>query len=50
MKADTALVEYNPLMPGQTTPFKVMSTYNPVMKKCTIAFKEMFGGTLGYLK
>lgn len=44
VKSDSAMVEYQPLMPGQTSPFKTMSTYNPMMAKCSVNFKRMFGG------
>ena len=33
ISSDTALVEYNPLMPGQTSPFKVITRGNPQMAK-----------------
>lgn len=41
--SDNALIEYNPLMPGQVSPFKVMARHNPMMEKAGIAFKT-FGG------
>ncbi len=40
---DTAFVEFKPLMPGQSSPFEVIESYNPLMKKANISFKE-FGG------
>jgi len=46
VKSDSALVEYNPMLPGQTSPFTVMSTDNPAASKCQIEFKEFFGGTI----
>ena len=46
VRSDTAMVEYNPIMPGQKSPFKAMSTYNPMMRTCTVGFKRMFGGTV----
>ena len=41
-----ALIEYNPILPGQTSPFKVMATHNPAMKTASIDFKELMGGTI----
>ena len=41
-----AILEYNPVLPGQTSPFTVMSTDNPEATKCQIEFKELFGGTI----
>ena len=46
VKSDNAIVEYNPILPGQTSPFTVMSTDNPAASKCQIEFKELFGGTI----
>lgn len=44
--SDTALIEYNPILPGQTSPFKTIGSYNPAMAKCQIEFKELLGGTI----
>jgi hypothetical protein len=44
--AGDALIDFNPIMPGQTSPFKVMETYNPMMKSASITFKEHFGGEI----
>jgi hypothetical protein len=41
-----ALIEYNPILPGQTSPFTTMSTDNPEATKCQVEFKEFFGGTI----
>ena len=43
IKSDDALIEYNPLLSGQTSPFKVMSRNNPAISKCRISFKEISG-------
>lgn len=42
--SDDALVAYNPLLPGQTSPFKVMARHNPAMSKAGLSFKSLFGG------
>lgn len=44
--SDNALVEYDPLLPGQTSPFKVGSRTNPAMKKYSLAFKKLLGGEI----
>lgn len=48
--SDSALIEYRPLMPGQTSPFKVMESYNPLMKKASIGFKHLMGEEIRYIK
>lgn len=50
IKSDDALIEYRPILPGQTSPFKVMSSFNPEMNKATINFKAFSGGTLPWRK
>ena len=44
--SDEALIAYNPVLPGQTAPFEVLTQANPMMKKFSVTFKEMFGGTI----
>jgi hypothetical protein len=44
--SDIGMVGYNPLLPGQTSPFKVMAKHHPAMKKASIEFKKMFGGQI----
>lgn len=46
IRSHTGMVDYNPIMPGQTSPFRAMSTDNPMMSKCKVEFKRMFGGTV----
>jgi len=46
IKSDTSLIEYRPLRPGQSSPFKVMSSWNPSMKSCRVEFKQLMGGEL----
>lgn len=43
---DSALIDYNPILPGQTSTFKVIETYNPAMKKAGISFKDLMGGSI----
>ena len=46
IKSDNAIIEYNPLLPGQSSPFKVHSTWNPAMKSCRVEFKRLMGGEI----
>ena len=46
ISSDSSLIEYRPLLPDQTSPFKVMTSYNPAMQKANIEFKFMFGGRI----
>ncbi|MGD9638763.1 MAG: SH3 domain-containing protein [Alphaproteobacteria bacterium] len=46
----SALVEYSPLMPNQTTPFEVLEHQNPLMKKASLGFKEMLGSEMNSVK
>ena len=43
---DSALIEYNPILPNQTSPFKVYVRWNYKMKKASIRFKEIIGGSI----
>ena len=43
-----ALIDYNPIMPGQTSAFKVITTANPLMRNASIDFKELMGGTISW--
>lgn len=43
VKVDSALIEYDVLMPGQTSPFEVLTTENPAIKKLGLAFKKLYG-------
>jgi hypothetical protein len=42
------LTDYNPILPGQTSPFKVMTRENPMMRKARVEFKELMGGTIPF--
>lgn len=43
-----ALIAYNPLLAGQTSPFKVMTSTNPEMKKFNVSFKDLMGGQIAH--
>ena len=46
--SDTALIEFDPLLPGQTSPFKTMSRGNPEMSRFGLAFKTIAGPQLAH--
>lgn len=46
IKDGTAIIEYNPILAGQTSPFTVIETDNPAIENWTITFKKLFGGTI----
>lgn len=41
-----ALIAYNPVLAGQTSPYEAMTTDNPLAARCDVAFKELMGGTI----
>lgn len=41
-----ALIDYNPIMPNQTSPFTVMQTDNPLIYWASLSFKYLLGGTI----
>lgn len=44
--SDSAFLEFNPLMPGQTSPFEVIAQYNPRMKSARLEFGFFAGRKL----
>lgn len=38
-----ALTDYQPILPGQTSPWKVMATWNPEMKHASVHFRRNMG-------
>lgn len=46
VKSDDALVEFDPLMPGQTSPFEVITRNNPEITNCELNFATMRGRQL----
>jgi len=46
VKSGNALIEYDPLLPGQTSPFTVLMTENPAARRYTVAFKTFWGSQL----
>lgn len=46
VKSDDALLDFDPLMPGQTSPFKVITRNNPEITNCELSFATMRGRQL----
>jgi hypothetical protein len=46
IKTDEAIIDFNPILPGQTSPFSTMTSGNPAMSKYSVEFKKIFGGTI----
>ena len=44
--SSSALIEFNPILAGQTSPFRVLETYNPAMHTASVQFKFLMGGTI----
>jgi hypothetical protein len=42
--SESSLIDYDPLLPGQRSPFSIMARYNPAMETCRVDFKEFWGG------
>ena len=43
---DDALISLNPILPGQTSTFKVMARQNPAMNNASLSFKFLMGGSI----
>jgi len=44
--SDDAPIRSNPIWPGQTSPFKTVTSTNPAMSKFSVSFQEPLGGTI----
>jgi hypothetical protein len=44
--SDEALIDYNPLLPGQESPWSTFGDYNPALTRFRVRFTEFFGGTI----
>lgn len=44
--SSSALIDFNPILAGQTSPFKVTETYNPAIQSANINFKFLNGETI----
>jgi hypothetical protein len=48
--SDDSLIDFDPLLPGQTSPFSVLTRYNPAMATASVQFKHLLGGTIDFQK
>ena len=48
--SDYALIDYDPLLPGQKSPFNVLERSNPAMSKASIDFKTISGGSIRWYR
>jgi len=48
VKTEDALLDYNPILPGQISPFKAGGTTNPQITNCNLTFKYLMGGTIAF--
>ena len=46
ISSDLGLISYNPILPGQQSPWAIMREHNPAITTFRIEFKEFFGGTI----
>jgi len=46
VKSDSALVDFDPIMPGQTSPFSVITTDNPAIERYSTTFTLFSGETI----
>ncbi len=46
--SDDAMIDYNPVLAGQTSPFRITERANPAMRTASVEFKKAFGGTIAH--
>lgn len=44
--ADDSLIDYNPILPGQESPWDTIGQDNPALTRFRVSFKELLGGTI----
>jgi hypothetical protein len=44
--SDSTLIEYDPILPDQTSPFTLMARENPAMHTAYVQFKYLLGGAI----
>jgi hypothetical protein len=44
--SDWGAIEYQPILPGQTSPYAVLVRYNPAIHTCAVSFKYLSGGNI----
>jgi hypothetical protein len=48
VESEDALLDYSTLLPGQSSPFKVMQKNNPAINNCTVKFRFLGGKGISY--
>lgn len=48
LSSDDAVIDFNPLLPGQTSPFKTVTHGNPQMSRFSVEFKRLFGSAIPF--
>lgn len=46
--SDSALIQYDPLMPGNSSPFEIATKFNPAMDVCSLVFKKRGGNQISH--
>jgi hypothetical protein len=46
--SDDALIDFDPLLPGQTSSFKTITRSNPAMSRYSVEFKRILGGAIPF--
>lgn len=46
--SDASIIEYDPILARQTSPFSTISRWNPSMSSYKVEFKRLGGGTIGH--
>lgn len=49
IKSDSSIIDYDPILRQQTSPFKVLTTRNPKMHRFEVSIKRAFGGTIDWV-
>ena len=50
VESSSSMIEYNPLMPGQSSPFRAIGARNPIIGSCEVSFKTIDGRRLDYIE
>ena len=48
ISSQSTLIEFDPIVPDQISPFRVMVPWNPVMKQMKLDFKKLMGATIQF--
>jgi len=48
VKSEDTFIDYNPILPNQISPFKIITTSDPAITHCNISFKFFIGGTIDF--